>query len=89
MAALASIDLDAARQPRTPQSTVNPEQVGRVVVHPDRVEASLGGPNAWHVTARQLKNLAVRPIGWDAARTGADASGDDTKVKSKKREAAA
>ena len=89
MAALASIDLDAARKPRTPQSTVNPEQIGRVVVHPDRVEASLGGPNAWHVTARQLKNLAVRPIGWDAARTRADAPSNDTEVKPKKREAAA
>ncbi len=89
MAALASIDLDAARKPRTPQSTVNPERIGRIVVHPDRVEASLGGPNAWHVTARQLKNLAVRPIGWDAARTRVDAPDDDTKVKSKKREAAA
>lgn len=89
MAALASIDLDAAREPRTSPSTADPEQISRVVVHPDRVEASLGGPNAWHVTARQLKNLAVRPIGWDAARTRGDAPSDDTEVKSKKREAAA
>ena len=89
MAALASIDLDAARIPPTPQSEAGSERTGRIVVHPDRVDSTVGGPNAWHLTARQLKRLAVRPIGWEASQSATTARHNANDAKRKKTEAAA
>ncbi len=89
MAALASIDLDAARIPPTPHSEAGSERTGRIVVHPDRVDSALGGPNAWHLTARQLKKLAVRPIGWEASQSASTATDNANDAEHKKTEAAA
>ncbi len=89
MAALASVDLDAIRTPPTPQSAANPERIGRIVVHPDRVDSAVGGPNAWHVTARQLKKLAVRPIGWEATQSATTAKDDANDAGPNQTEAAA
>lgn len=89
MAALASINLDAVRIPPTPQSAADPERIGRIVVHPDRVDSAIGGPNAWHVTARQLKKLAVRPIGWEATQSATTAKDEANDAGPNKTEAAA
>jgi uncharacterized protein (DUF58 family) len=66
MAALAGIDLDAERVPSEGPLAIRPERAGQIVVHPDRVEPSMANEDAWHVTARQLTTLALRPIGWAA-----------------------
>lgn len=81
MAALASIDLDAPRDEHARLPVIDADRAGVVVIHPDRVgalPASLGRGEALHLTGRQLESLAVRPIGWDAARTAAhkDTAGD-------------
>jgi uncharacterized protein (DUF58 family) len=55
MAALGAIDLDAARPPAA--SRPDEQRTAEVVVHPDRVDPALGGPHAWHLTARQLAEL--------------------------------
>ncbi len=65
MGALASIDLDATRQKPERQRARDSERAGQIVIHPDRAEPAVGGPNAIHLTARQLESLVVRPIGWD------------------------
>ena len=65
MAALAAIDLDVARPARNVTMGQRYERAGIVVVHPDRADAWPGLEDAWHLTARQLPTLAVRPIGWD------------------------
>jgi uncharacterized protein (DUF58 family) len=67
MAALAAIDLEA---PRTPAGEPGPpelDQVGLVVVHPDRPEPSVVRGEAWHFTARQMDHLVDHPIGWREA----------------------
>ncbi len=69
LAALAAIDLDAprghGRQHRAP-ATMG-ERAAQVVIHPDRVEPELGRDDALHLSARQMKSLVVRPIGWEPA----------------------
>ena len=65
MVALASIDPDEARSPAARSSLPEAERAVLVVVHPDRVDPTVGRADAWHLTARQLDQLAVRPIGWD------------------------
>ena len=70
MAALASIDLDAPRVSAAQLPVVDSDRAGVIVIHPDRVmdvAPSIGRSEALHLTGRQLENLAVAPIGWDAA----------------------
>jgi len=60
MAALASIDLDSPRSRRekgAAGSGSSPRERARIiVVHPDRVDPSIGR-DAWHLTARQMTSL--------------------------------
>ena len=58
MAHLAAIDLDGAR---LPSSTVIPvrNQGTVVVVHPDRVDPSVGGNDSWHLLPSTLEKFAV------------------------------
>lgn len=65
MATLAAIDLDGPRTAWTAGQLPDLQRVGLVVVHPDRVDPSRGRPDAWHFSARQLEDFAVRPIGWE------------------------
>ncbi|MFB3138137.1 MAG: DUF58 domain-containing protein [Phycisphaerales bacterium] len=65
LAALAGIDLDAPRPADPVQAATSAERVGQIVIHPDRVEPSIGRANAWHLTARQMNSLVLRSIGWD------------------------
>ena len=66
MSALASIDLDTPHLRPESRPTTHGERAAHIVVHPDRVEPSIGRPDALHLTARHLDMLAIRPIGWDA-----------------------
>ncbi len=65
MAALAGIDLDVARLSSGRPFALPAERAEQIVVHPDRVDPSIGQEEAWHMTARQLSDLALRPVGWD------------------------
>jgi len=71
MAALAEIDLEAPRLARSAAATGpirDAERAALVVISPDRAHPLPGREDAWYLTARQLEALAVRPLGWDAAR---------------------
>jgi uncharacterized protein (DUF58 family) len=68
MAALAEIDLNVPRVGAQPQPIRDAERAALVVISPDRIHTLPGREDAWYLTARQLESLAVRPIGWDAAR---------------------
>jgi uncharacterized protein (DUF58 family) len=68
MAALAAIDIDAPRIAPLGGSVADSERAGLVVVHPDRVDLSAGGPHALHLTSNQLAKLAVKPMDWDPGR---------------------
>jgi uncharacterized protein (DUF58 family) len=74
MAALAEIDLQAPRIAAQSQPVRDAERAGLVVIAPDRIHTLPGREDAWYLTARQLENLAVRPIGWDAARSSREQS---------------
>ncbi len=68
MAALASIDLDAARDSGQQLPSIDAERAGLVVIHPDRAEPlpeTGGRTEAMHITGRQLDSIAIRPMGWD------------------------
>jgi uncharacterized protein (DUF58 family) len=67
MAALAGIDLDAPRESKDAAPILGAERAGLAVIHADRVRPEGVRPDAWHLTARQLETLAVRPVGWDPA----------------------
>ena len=54
MSHLAAIDLDAERMLSTGIS-VRPAQGSVVVIHPDRVDPSIGGPSAWHLLPSSLE----------------------------------
>jgi uncharacterized protein (DUF58 family) len=71
MSTLAEIDLDGPRAAPSPPPPVDIDRVAVVVIHPDRVTPGLGGPEAWHLTARQLDHLATAPLGWDPIRNRA------------------
>jgi uncharacterized protein (DUF58 family) len=60
LAALAAIDLDAHRTTRTVTTPPDTERAAMVVIHPDRVEPSIGRHDAWHLSARQMEQLVVR-----------------------------
>jgi uncharacterized protein (DUF58 family) len=66
LAHLAAIDLD---RPRIESSTRIPvrNQETMVVVHPDRVDPSIGGDGAWHLLPSSLEEFAVNPTGVSAA----------------------
>ncbi len=76
MSAMAAIDLDARRRGSGPLPTSHGERAAQIVIHPDRVEPSIGREDALHLSARQMDRLTVRSIGWDP---GAEA-GPDTAV---------
>lgn len=65
MAALAGVDLDAARRPPGRTPATHAERAGQVVIHPDRIDPAIGRSDAWHLTARQTGTLVAGPIGWD------------------------
>ena len=69
MSALAAVDLDAAREGSGPLPTTHGEHTAQIVIHPDRVDPSVGRNDALHLSARQMSHLAVKPIGWDPAGT--------------------
>lgn len=85
MAALAAIDLD---QPRFADRSLPPdaERAAAVVIHPDRVDPTIGRSDAWHITARQLVNLSLDQ---SAAAPRSDAKSDAPVSKSARKEAAA
>ncbi len=74
LSALASIDLNETRIKYEEATQIETEQIAQIIIHPDRVVTSIGSPKAWHLSARQLENLTVKTIGWDAARFAADQS---------------
>jgi len=81
MAALAGINLNA-RSGHDGWPIPDAEPAGLVVIHPDRVLAALGRPDAWHLTARQIDSLTVHPIGHTPGIQSAGASSDGTPSRS-------
>lgn len=71
MAALAQIDLDQPRQAATPLPVRDAERVAIVMIAPDRIQPLGGREDAAYLTAAQLDSLAVRPLGWQEASSGA------------------
>ena len=71
MAALSSINLERPRRPPGHNVSTQRERAGQIVIHPDRIDPSIGRDDAWHLTARQLDGLIVGPIGWDPGREAA------------------
>lgn len=65
MAALAGLELDLPRLPARPHLLREAERAALVIVSPERVTHLAERADAWHLTARQLEALAVKPIGWD------------------------
>jgi uncharacterized protein (DUF58 family) len=65
MSALAGADLDKTRQTRGASPTTYGERAAQIVIHPDRVDPSIGRDDALHLSARQMRHLVVQPIGWD------------------------
>jgi uncharacterized protein (DUF58 family) len=65
MAALAAVELDLPRLAPRPHVLREAERAALVVISPDRMNTLAERSDALHLTARQLDNLAVRPIGWD------------------------
>ena len=76
MSAMAAIDLDAPREGSGPLPTSHGERATQIVIHPDRVEPSIGREDALHLSARQMNRLTVRPIGWDPGAEAAEAGPD-------------
>lgn len=74
MAALAEIDLDQPRQGAAPLPVRDAERVALVVIAPDRIQPLGGREDAAHLTSAQLDTLAVRPLGWGEAASGASTS---------------
>ncbi|MHC4989512.1 MAG: DUF58 domain-containing protein [Planctomycetota bacterium] len=80
MAALALIDLERPRRQIGRGQLPDVERTGLVVIHPDRVDAAIGRADAWHFTARQLEQLASRPIGWDPRRNESEPAASSSEV---------
>jgi uncharacterized protein (DUF58 family) len=61
MGELAAIDL---KGPRSADRVTVPdmERASMVVIHPDRIEPSIGGTEAWHLSARQFDQLVIGPL---------------------------
>ena len=72
MSAMAAIDLDAPREGSGPLPTSHGERAAQIVIHPDRVEPSIGREDALHLSARAMSRLTVRSIGWDAGASPLD-----------------
>jgi uncharacterized protein (DUF58 family) len=69
LGALAIIDLDGPRSPHAGVIGPEGESAGLVVIHPDRVDPSIGRrEDAWHLTGDQLARLGVRAVGWQPDR---------------------
>jgi uncharacterized protein (DUF58 family) len=64
---LAGIDLDQPRQNVSDISAIDVERAGVVVIQPDRVEPLTSRADVAYLTAGQLDNLALAPIGWEPA----------------------
>lgn len=71
MAALASIDLEAARTPVDSRALADAERAGIVVIHPRPVDPSIVRVEAWHFSATQLERLVE--TGTPSPRTAAAA----------------
>lgn len=65
MAALASVDLDQARDQGERVRIAEAERSALVIIHPDAIDPSVGRVNAWHLTARRMDALVVAEIGRD------------------------
>ncbi|MCH7798033.1 MAG: DUF58 domain-containing protein [Planctomycetes bacterium] len=65
MSSMAAIDLDAPRTGSGPLPTSYGERAAQIVIHPDRVDPSIGREDALHLSARHMSRLTVRSIGWD------------------------
>jgi uncharacterized protein (DUF58 family) len=61
---LASIDLKDERINSPVPRIAELERAGKIVIHPGRIDTSVGGRNAWHFSARQRHEIAPDPIGW-------------------------
>lgn len=60
MAALASIELDAARLPLERRATPDAERAGMVAIHPATIESSRIPQAGWHFSAEQMAHLVER-----------------------------
>ena len=78
MAALAGIDLDVARNANNPAILPHDDRCGRIVVHPDEVNPLLAGPDAFHLSGRQLRTLAKRSVGWRSRVSAAEPPDSET-----------
>ncbi len=65
LSALAAIDLDAPRVRSGPLPTTYGEHAAQIIIHPDRIDPTIGREDAVDLSARQMGRLTVRPIGWD------------------------
>lgn len=77
LAALAALDLDATRQPRSRGAVPDAERAGLVMVHPDRVDPSLGRDDVWHLTSAQLESITTGVLGWEPSRMRPSPGGID------------
>ena len=68
LAALAEINLDAARRPQTAAMPPDAERAAMFIVHPDRIDPTLGRSDALHLSATQMDQLIATE---DAAPAGA------------------
>jgi uncharacterized protein (DUF58 family) len=65
LSALAAIDLDAERVRSGPLPTTYGERAAQIIIHPDRIDPTIGREDAIHLSARQMGRLTIRSIGWD------------------------
>jgi len=61
---LASIDLTEDRTVAPLPRIAELERAGKIIIHPGRIDTSVGGKDAWHFSARQLHEIAPESIGW-------------------------
>ena len=61
---LASIDLTKERISAPLPRIAELERAGKIIIHPGRIDTSVGGRSAWHFSARQLHEIAPEPVGW-------------------------
>lgn len=64
---LASINLDERRSGTIDEGAIDRERAGVVVIQPDRAEPLSNRTDVAYLTARQLENLSIAPIGWEPA----------------------
>lgn len=80
---LASIDLAEKRILAPLPRIAELERAGKIVIHPGRMDTSVGGRDAWHFSARQLDEIASEPVGWvpePAAQDNGTAPATNTKL---------